>query len=74
MKQPEYKIYTTNGEEYVNLNFFEEIESEVTWNSTPDDPEIRITFISLKNNKSFWLKELEWLIIKRQLNLNKLGI
>jgi hypothetical protein len=74
MKQPEYKIYTTNGEEYVNLNFFDEIESEVTWNSNPDDPKIRITFISLKNNKSFWLKELEWLLIKRQLKLNKLGI
>jgi hypothetical protein len=72
MTQPEYKIYTTNGEEYVNTNFFDEIESEVIWHDTPDNPKLRVAFISLKNNKSFWLNESEWILIKRQLNLNKI--
>ena len=65
MLAPQYTNTTPIGEECHHLKFFDkEIDSQATIGE--------LTFITLKNKTTFWIKESEWIQIQRQIKLNKL--
>lgn len=73
MIAPIYTITTPLGEECHHLNFFTnlKIKSEATIGGVLSSRSSLI-FINLEDNSTFWIKESEWISIKREIKLNSL--
>jgi hypothetical protein len=67
--EPPYTIYTVIGEEHIHFDFFLKI---IKYDLTVVRGSAFITLCEENDNKTFWMRESEWLSIQRELKISKL--
>jgi hypothetical protein len=67
--EPPYTIYTVIGEEHIHFDFFLKI---IKYDLTVVRGIAFITLCEENDNKTFWMRESEWLSIQRELKISKL--
>ena len=67
--EPPYTIYTVIGEEHIHFDFFLKI---IKYDLTVVRGIAFITLCEENDNKTFWMRESEWLSIQRELKISKI--